>query len=160
MTNSLDGAHQDAAAAGTPRRRPDWLMGSWAPIEGLDIPIQVAVMGCVVNGPGEARDADVGIAAAGGQVQHGDRGYGDSHSVLQNGEVGKLAPSAGCFSARYRRGASQDDSRGEAPPRPSRRREAARDGGKPTGVIPTERRRREWRYLFFRECPPPSLGMS
>lgn len=32
-------------------------------LDGLDIPIQVAVMGCVVNGPGEARDADLGIAA-------------------------------------------------------------------------------------------------
>lgn len=32
-------------------------------LEGLDIPIQVAVMGCVVNGPGEAREADLGIAA-------------------------------------------------------------------------------------------------
>jgi (E)-4-hydroxy-3-methylbut-2-enyl-diphosphate synthase len=29
----------------------------------LDVPIQVAVMGCVVNGPGEARHADLGIAA-------------------------------------------------------------------------------------------------
>src|SRR3954451_640170 len=32
-------------------------------LEGLRIPIQVAVMGCVVNGPGEAREADLGIAA-------------------------------------------------------------------------------------------------
>ncbi len=32
-------------------------------LEGLGIPIQVAVMGCVVNGPGEAREADLGIAA-------------------------------------------------------------------------------------------------
>jgi (E)-4-hydroxy-3-methylbut-2-enyl-diphosphate synthase len=32
-------------------------------LEGMAIPIQVAVMGCVVNGPGEARDADLGIAA-------------------------------------------------------------------------------------------------
>jgi (E)-4-hydroxy-3-methylbut-2-enyl-diphosphate synthase len=32
-------------------------------LEDLDIPIQVAVMGCVVNGPGEAREADLGIAA-------------------------------------------------------------------------------------------------
>jgi (E)-4-hydroxy-3-methylbut-2-enyl-diphosphate synthase len=31
--------------------------------EALSLPIQVAVMGCVVNGPGEAREADVGIAA-------------------------------------------------------------------------------------------------
>ena len=29
----------------------------------MKIPIQVAVMGCVVNGPGEAREADLGIAA-------------------------------------------------------------------------------------------------
>src|SRR6187402_2128704 len=34
-----------------------------AALEGLQIPIQVAVMGCVVNGPGEAREADLGIAA-------------------------------------------------------------------------------------------------
>lgn len=34
-----------------------------AALEGLAFPIQVAVMGCVVNGPGEARDADLGIAA-------------------------------------------------------------------------------------------------
>src|SRR5690606_18349532 len=32
-------------------------------LEDLKIPIQVAVMGCVVNGPGEAREADLGIAA-------------------------------------------------------------------------------------------------
>src|SRR5213076_1270301 len=30
---------------------------------GLKAPIRVAVMGCVVNGPGEAREADLGIAA-------------------------------------------------------------------------------------------------
>ncbi len=32
-------------------------------LEKLKLPIQVAVMGCVVNGPGEAREADLGIAA-------------------------------------------------------------------------------------------------
>ena len=32
-------------------------------LSALDVPIQVAVMGCVVNGPGEARHADLGIAA-------------------------------------------------------------------------------------------------
>jgi (E)-4-hydroxy-3-methylbut-2-enyl-diphosphate synthase len=32
-------------------------------LDGLNVPIQVAVMGCVVNGPGEARSADLGIAA-------------------------------------------------------------------------------------------------
>jgi (E)-4-hydroxy-3-methylbut-2-enyl-diphosphate synthase len=34
--------------------------------EGLKVPIRVAVMGCVVNGPGEAREADLGIAAGKG----------------------------------------------------------------------------------------------
>ncbi|TML86591.1 MAG: flavodoxin-dependent (E)-4-hydroxy-3-methylbut-2-enyl-diphosphate synthase [Actinobacteria bacterium] len=34
-----------------------------AALESLNLPIQVAVMGCVVNGPGEAREADLGIAA-------------------------------------------------------------------------------------------------
>jgi (E)-4-hydroxy-3-methylbut-2-enyl-diphosphate synthase len=32
-------------------------------LQALNVPIQVAVMGCVVNGPGEARHADLGIAA-------------------------------------------------------------------------------------------------
>lgn len=31
-------------------------------VSGIEIPIKIAVMGCVVNGPGEARDADIGIA--------------------------------------------------------------------------------------------------
>jgi (E)-4-hydroxy-3-methylbut-2-enyl-diphosphate synthase len=35
--------------------------------EKLKVPIRVAVMGCVVNGPGEAREADLGIAAGKGQ---------------------------------------------------------------------------------------------
>jgi len=43
--------------------------------EAFDVPIRVAVMGCVVNGPGEAREADVGIAAGNGLgfiVVHGE----------------------------------------------------------------------------------------
>ena len=36
-------------------------------LEAEKIPIQVAVMGCVVNGPGEAREADIGIAAGRGK---------------------------------------------------------------------------------------------
>ena len=39
-------------------------------------PVQVAVMGCVVNGPGEARDADIGVA------------FGDGSGILfRNGEI-------------------------------------------------------------------------
>jgi (E)-4-hydroxy-3-methylbut-2-enyl-diphosphate synthase len=36
-------------------------------LEAEDLPFQVAVMGCVVNGPGEAREADLGIAAGKGK---------------------------------------------------------------------------------------------
>ena len=36
-------------------------------IRGVDKPMTIAVMGCVVNGPGEAREADVGIAGAKGR---------------------------------------------------------------------------------------------
>jgi len=35
----------------------------------LKTPIKIAVMGCVVNGPGEARDADIGIAGGNGEGQ-------------------------------------------------------------------------------------------
>jgi (E)-4-hydroxy-3-methylbut-2-enyl-diphosphate synthase len=38
-----------------------------AALAGRNLPIQVAVMGCVVNGPGEARGADLGIAAGNGK---------------------------------------------------------------------------------------------
>ena len=36
-------------------------------LEGMEVPLRVAVMGCVVNGPGEAREADLGIAAGKGK---------------------------------------------------------------------------------------------
>lgn len=38
-----------------------------AALEDKDIPLQIAIMGCVVNGPGEAREADLGIAAGRGK---------------------------------------------------------------------------------------------
>lgn len=40
-----------------------------AALDGMDIPFRVAVMGCVVNGPGEARDADLGVASGNGKGQ-------------------------------------------------------------------------------------------
>ena len=48
-----------------------------------DLPIQVAVMGCVVNGPGEAREADIGIAA----------GKGKGHLFIK-GQVVRVVPEA------------------------------------------------------------------
>jgi (E)-4-hydroxy-3-methylbut-2-enyl-diphosphate synthase len=52
-------------------------------LEQLNLPIQVAVMGCVVNGPGEARDADLGIAA-GRQKGH----------LFVKGQVVRVVPEA------------------------------------------------------------------
>ena len=52
-------------------------------VEGLDLDIKVAVMGCVVNGPGEAREADIGIA--------GGDGVG---LVIKKGEIVKKVPEA------------------------------------------------------------------
>jgi len=40
-----------------------------AALEGLEVPLRVAVMGCVVNGPGEAREADLGVASGNGKGQ-------------------------------------------------------------------------------------------
>jgi (E)-4-hydroxy-3-methylbut-2-enyl-diphosphate synthase len=40
-----------------------------AGLDGLDAPLRVAVMGCVVNGPGEAREADLGVASGNGKGQ-------------------------------------------------------------------------------------------
>ena len=53
--------------------RCQWdLMGVAAEVErrlaGVRAPISVAVMGCVVNGPGEARDADIGLAGGRGKA--------------------------------------------------------------------------------------------
>ena len=52
-----------------------------AALEAANLPIQVAVMGCVVNGPGEAREADIGIAA----------GRGKGHLFIK-GQVVRVVP--------------------------------------------------------------------
>lgn len=50
-------------------------------VEGIDLDIKVAVMGCVVNGPGEAKEADLGIA--------GGRGEG---VLIKKGEIIRKMP--------------------------------------------------------------------
>ncbi|CAB4539149.1 unannotated protein [freshwater metagenome] len=40
-----------------------------AGLQGMTVPLRVAVMGCVVNGPGEAREADLGVASGNGKGQ-------------------------------------------------------------------------------------------
>ncbi|MFH9574996.1 flavodoxin-dependent (E)-4-hydroxy-3-methylbut-2-enyl-diphosphate synthase [Streptomyces sp. NPDC017230] len=52
-----------------------------AGLEGMDVPLRVAVMGCVVNGPGEAREADLGVASGNGKGQ-----------IFVKGEVVKTVP--------------------------------------------------------------------
>lgn len=54
-----------------------------AGLENLEYPLRVAVMGCVVNGPGEARDADLGVASGNGKGQ-----------IFVKGEVVETVPEA------------------------------------------------------------------
>ncbi|MBB1012157.1 4-hydroxy-3-methylbut-2-en-1-yl diphosphate synthase [Dietzia kunjamensis] len=54
-----------------------------AGLEGMSVPLRVAVMGCVVNGPGEAREADLGVASGNGKGQ-----------IFVKGEVIKTVPEA------------------------------------------------------------------
>ncbi len=56
--------------------------------EGIDKNIKVAVMGCAVNGPGEAREADIGIA--------GGKGYG---LIFKKGEILRKLPEEQLLSA-------------------------------------------------------------
>ncbi len=52
-----------------------------AGLEGMEVPLRVAVMGCVVNGPGEAREADLGVASGNGKGQ-----------IFVKGQVVKTVP--------------------------------------------------------------------
>jgi (E)-4-hydroxy-3-methylbut-2-enyl-diphosphate synthase len=54
-----------------------------AGLAGMEVPLRVAVMGCVVNGPGEAREADLGVASGNGKGQ-----------IFVRGEVIKTVPEA------------------------------------------------------------------
>jgi len=54
-----------------------------AGLEGMTVPLRVAVMGCVVNGPGEAREADLGVASGNGKGQ-----------IFVKGKVIKTVPEA------------------------------------------------------------------
>jgi (E)-4-hydroxy-3-methylbut-2-enyl-diphosphate synthase len=52
-----------------------------AAFDGFETPLRVAVMGCVVNGPGEAREADLGVSSGNGKGQ-----------IFVRGEVVKTVP--------------------------------------------------------------------
>ncbi|MBN2404676.1 MAG: flavodoxin-dependent (E)-4-hydroxy-3-methylbut-2-enyl-diphosphate synthase, partial [Coriobacteriia bacterium] len=57
-------------------------------LRSIDTPVKVAVMGCIVNGPGEARDADIGVAAG--------KGVG---LIFRRGEPVKKVPEGDIVSA-------------------------------------------------------------
>ena len=79
-------------------------------LKGMDSPVKVAVMGCEVNGPGEAKDADVGIAAGNGRAV-----------IFRKGQKARVVEESDMLSALLEGGAG------------SRRR----DGG--VGEMPTRR---------------------
>ncbi len=104
-----------------------------------EIPIQVAVMGCVVNGPGEAREADLGIAA-GRQtrppVRQGQRGQGRAggRDGLRPGRVGRHHRQGRCRRRPGQGGRRRRRRSGEGPPgaavRAGRRCQRRRDQGR------------------------------
>lgn len=57
-------------------------------VAGYDLPIKVAVMGCAVNGPGEAKEADLGIAGGNGEGL-----------VFRKGEIVRKVPESALLSA-------------------------------------------------------------
>ena len=76
QADQLDGRQCQARGPCPAHHRHDHAAG-----ELLTVPIRVAVMGCVVNGPGEAREADLGVASGNGKGQ-----------IFVKGEVIKTVP--------------------------------------------------------------------
>ncbi len=79
-----------------------------AGLQGMEVPLRVAVMGCVVNGPGEAREADLGVASGNGKGQIFVRGQviktvpesqivetliEEAFKLAEQGDLGDGAPS-------------------------------------------------------------------
>ena len=65
-----------------------------AALEGFPVPLRVAVMGCVVNGPGEAREADLGVASGKGKGQIFVRGEVVEKNVPESVIVERLVDHA------------------------------------------------------------------
>ena len=90
-------------------------------LEGKRLPVKISVLGCVVNGPGEAREADIGIAAGNGKGM-----------IFRNGEMvrrvagsrDRRCPDGGTRPLGEREPAPHAEDRGRGRDRPA---EAARD---------------------------------
>jgi (E)-4-hydroxy-3-methylbut-2-enyl-diphosphate synthase len=76
-----------------------------AGLDGLEVPLRVAVMGCVVNGPGEAREADLGVASGNGKGQ-----------IFVKGQVVKTVPEAQIVETLIEEAMRIADEMGEAVP--------------------------------------------
>ena len=55
-------------------------------LEHIDVPMTVSIIGCVVNGPGEARETDIGLTG-GGTWHASDLCVGSRRSRLTNGDI-------------------------------------------------------------------------
>jgi len=91
-----------------------------AGLEGMTVPLRVAVMGCVVNGPGEAREADLGVASGNGKGQ-----------IFVRGEVIKTVPEADIVETLIEEAMRLAD---EMPPGESGAPEVSVAGSAPVGV--------------------------
>ena len=122
-------------AAGPRSTSTRWPSRSPPALEGFPVPLRVAVMGCVVNGPGEAREADLGVASGNGKGQ-----------IFVKGEVIKTVPGVADRGDPDRGGAAdrrrdgRRAARGAARPGPGRHRSPCTDaathrrkGGRPHG---------------------------
>ena len=112
-----------------------------------EIPLQVAVMGCVVNGPGEARDADLGIAAGNKRGHLFVKGRNvavvpEDEMVVDPGRVGRAHPRA--------RGRGRDG--------PGRCRQGHPRGREGPGRAARRAGRRRQRQRAARRAHPQALG--
>jgi (E)-4-hydroxy-3-methylbut-2-enyl-diphosphate synthase len=116
---------------------------------GLTVPLRVAVMGCVVNGPGEAREADLGVASGNGKGQ-----------IFVKGEVIKTVPESQIVETLIEEAMRIAEEMGESRWRPIRNARAscwATACGKlaPSGrVLPRPRRSGAWAAVGTSWSPP------
>ncbi|MGC0419805.1 flavodoxin-dependent (E)-4-hydroxy-3-methylbut-2-enyl-diphosphate synthase [Embleya sp. AB8] len=79
-----------------------------AAFEGFPTPLRIAVMGCVVNGPGESREADIGVSSGNGKGQ-----------IFVRGQVVKTVPEAKIVEALLEEALALTDSTSTPPSTPT-----------------------------------------
>jgi (E)-4-hydroxy-3-methylbut-2-enyl-diphosphate synthase len=110
----------------------------------MTVPLRVAVMGCVVNGPGEAREADLGVASGNGKGQ-----------IFVKGEVIKTVPEAEIVATLIEE-ANRSPTRWAPTRRSAPRRSSRPDAASEADGTPRDHAdgsHREW-YALIAGCPP------